>query len=205
MPSLAATSPPSGTRLWTAEEFLDWLQPGLHADLIDGERHMHSPVNFKHARLLNFFDRLLGTYVEQRKLGEVHRETVAIRLGARNVFLPDVMFFTNEQVARLHPTYAPFAPVFVVEALSPGNSERETNWKFAKYEEHGVQEYWILDPLRLQHEFYRRDGELLVQFAQADEQIRSSSIEGFWVKRSWLNPDELPEVTACLAEIKGKL
>ena len=204
MPSMAATSPPSGTRLWTAEEFLDWLEPGVKADLIDGNTDMHSPVNLKHARLLNFFHTLLMLYVEQRRLGEVHRELVAIRLSARNVFLPDIAYFTNAQVARLQPTFSPFAPTFVAEALSPGNPERDTVVKFPKYEEHGVQEYWILDPHHLRHQFFHRENELLVEFAQGAEQIRSSSIEGFWVKRSWLNPDKLPEVTACLTEITGK-
>ena len=98
---------------------MEWLQPGVHADLIDGEKTMHSPVNLKHARLLNFLDRLLGAYIEQKKLGELHREVVAVRLSTRNVFLPDLSFFTNEQVKRLAATHAPFAPTLVVEALSP--------------------------------------------------------------------------------------
>ena len=34
-------------RLWTADEFLEWLQPGVHSDLIDGEKFRHSPVNFR--------------------------------------------------------------------------------------------------------------------------------------------------------------
>lgn len=202
MPSLAATP---DLRLWTAEEFLDWLEPGIKADLIDGEKNMRSPVNLKHARLINFMDRLLGPYVESRKLGEVHRELVAVRLSARNVFLPDVAFFTNEQVARLHPTFAPFAPTFVVDALSPGNLERDLIEKFPKYEEHGVKEYWILDPDHLRHRFFRRQDELLVEFAQRGEKISSQSIKGFWVKRAWLNPEQLPEVTRCLQEVMGKL
>jgi hypothetical protein len=30
--------------LLTADEFLDWLKPEVHADLIDGEKTMHTPV-----------------------------------------------------------------------------------------------------------------------------------------------------------------
>ena len=40
----------------------------------------------------------------------------------------------------------PFAPTLVVEALSPNTAERDIGPKFAAYEEHGVNEYWILDP-----------------------------------------------------------
>jgi Uma2 family endonuclease len=106
-------------QLWTAEEFLDWLGPGVHADLIDGERFTHSPVNFRHGRLLNFLHHLLGLYVEQKGLGEVHREVIAVRLSSRNVFLPDLSYFTKEQVSRLAPAHAPFAPTWVADALSP--------------------------------------------------------------------------------------
>ena len=198
-------SPHAEARLWTAEEFLDWLDPGVKAELIDGEKHMHFPVNLKHARLTNFFHMLIALYVEHRKLGEVHRELVAIRLSPRNVFMPDIGFFNNEQVKGLQPTFAPFAPTFVAEVLSPWSEERDTNWKFARYEEHGVQEYWILDPEHLRHRFYRREGELLVEYAASGEQIASQSVQGFWVKRSWLQPEQLPEVSRCFAEITGTL
>lgn len=192
---------PPVPRLWTADEFLDWLEPGVHADLIDGEKSMHSPVNLRHARLVNFVDRLLAGYIEAQQLGELHREVVAVRLGSRNVFLPDLAFFTNEQVPRLLDTHAPLAPAYVLEALSPRTADRDLGPKFAAYEEHGVNEYWVLDPENLRHQFYRRDGELLVEFARTGEKIKSSVIRGFWVKRSWLNPAKLPSVQACLAEL----
>lgn len=191
-------------QLWTDEEFLHWLTPGVHADLIDGEKFMHSPVNLKHARLLNFLDRLLAAYVEQRQLGEVHREVVAVRLSTRNVFLPDLCYFTNTQVSKLAETYAPFAPTFVVEALSPNTADRDVGPKFAAYEEHGVREYWILDPEHLAHRFYGREGEILVEFGSGEATIHARTIPGFWVSRAWLNPDHLPEVSRCLSEILAK-
>ena len=201
MPTTSTISPAAGQRLWTDEEFLEWLQPGVHADLIDGEKTMHSPVNLKHARLLNFLDRLLGAYIEQKKLGELHREVVAVRLSTRNVFLPDLSFFTNEQVKRLAATHAPFAPTLVVEALSPRTAHLDTGPKFAAYEEHGVQEYWILETDSLAHRFYRREGELLVEFSQGDAKLAAQTVPGFWLKREWLNPEKLPAVADCLAEI----
>ncbi len=187
--------------LWTAEEFLQWLKPEVRADLIDGARHMHSPVSLRHARLLNFVHCLMSLYLEQRKLGEVHREVFAVRLASRQVFMPDLCYFTPEQVARLEPTFAPFAPTLVVEAISPGKADLDTGPKFAAYEEHGVREYWILDPERLAHRFYRREGELLVEFAAGSGWILAQTVPGFRVNRAWLNPQKLPPVNPCLAEI----
>ena len=163
-------------QLWTADDFLGWLEPGIHADLIDGEKFMHSPVNLRHARLLNFMDHLMRSYLA---------------------------FFTNEQVAGLRHTHAPFAPTLVVEALSPNTADRDVGPKFAAYEEHGVQEYWVLDPETLAHRFYRREGELLVEFGHGEEVIRAQTVPGFWLKRCWPNPEQLPQVAACLDGILG--
>lgn len=201
MLTLAAPPKPKGQPLLTSEEFLDWLQPGVFADLIDGEIVVHTPVNLRHARLVNFMDRLLGGYLDHEDLGELHRESVAVRLSTRETFMPDLAFFTKSQVARLAPTYAPFAPTFVLEALSPGTAERDTGQKFASYELHDVMEYWILDPQKLDHHFYRREGDMLSEFAADANRIDSASIAGFWVKRAWLQPDHLPKVHLCLREI----
>src|SRR5881296_3060504 len=136
MPTLVSISDKVEKQLWTAEEFLEWLEPGVHADLIGGEKFMHSPVRFNHADLVNFVDRLLAAYIEGKKLGRLYREVVAVRLSVRDVFLPDLAYFTNEQVARLLPTHAPFAPTLVVEALSPRSADVDTGPKFAAYEAH---------------------------------------------------------------------
>jgi len=198
----ALAQPKSGTRrLMTSEEFLEWSEPGVFADLIGGEIIMHSPVNLRHARLLNFMDRLLGSYIEHEDLGELHRESVAVRLSIRETFMPDLAFFSKPQAARLGETHAAFAPTFVLEALSPRTAQNDLGRKFAAYELHGVQEYWILDPEKLDHHFHRRAGDMLAEFAASEERIESSSILGFWVKRAWLNPAKLPSVSACLREI----
>lgn len=201
MPTTVSLSGREERQLWTAEEFLDWLQPGVHADLIDGERFMHSPVNLQHADLLNFLDRLLAGYIEAKKLGRLYREVVAVRLSTRNVFLPDLAYFTNEQVRQLTPTHAPLAPTLIVEALSPRTADRDVGPKFAAYEEHGVQEYWVLAPEDQVHRFYCREGQVLVEFGQGEEIIWCRCVPKFWVKRSWLDARNLPEVGPCLKEI----
>jgi len=201
MPTLVSESDRVERKLWTATDFLEWLKPGVHADLIYGEKFKHAPVNFRHARLLNFLFSLMHLYVERRKLGEVHREVVAVRLSTRNVFLPDLAYFTSDQIGRLAESHAPFAPALVVEALSPWSADRDVGPKFAAYEEHGVQEYWILDPDTRAHRFYHRQGEELVEFAAGEPVIRAHAISGFWVRREWFNADPLPEVAPCLEQV----
>lgn len=187
--------------LWTAEDFLAWLVPGVHADLINGERFMHSPVALRHVDLLNFVDGLLRLYIESKGLGKLYREVVAVRLSARNVFLPDLAFFTTEQVPRLGATFASEAPALAVEALSEWSADRDVGPKFAEYECAGVREYWVLDPATLAHRFYRRQGEILVEFAAGESVIRSEVVPGFWMERAWLDPDHLPKIAEALAQL----
>jgi Uma2 family endonuclease len=205
MPTMVSASNVIERQLWTADDFLDWLRPGVHADLIDGEKCMHSPVNLRHANLVNFVDRLLSHFIDRRGLGVLYRETVAVRLGSRNVFLPDLVFLTTEQARQVGETYVGFAPALVVEALSPTTAENDIGPKFAAYEEHGVAEYWVLDPETQAHRFYARDGELLVEFASGEEVIRSRQIDGFAMRRRWLGPGSAPSLDAALAEVEAGL
>jgi Uma2 family endonuclease len=198
-PSALASLP--GEKVWTADEFIAWLEPGVRADLLDGEVFMHSPVSLRHANLVNFLDRLMGLYVEARRLGAVHRESWVVRLSARRAVMPDVAYFTPEQVARFASTYSPVAPAFVVEVTSASSLDRDRILKFSAYEERGVQEYWLLDPENLEHRFYRLEGEYFTEFAQGEAVVRARALPGFWVRRAWLDPIGHPDVSQCLREI----
>ena len=201
MPTIVSAGEGLDRELWTSDEFLDWLEPGVFADLIDGARSMHTPVNLKHANLVNFLDNLLRLHLESKSLGRLYRESVAVRLSSRNTFLPDLAYYTPEQATRFGETFVPFAPTWVCEVLSPGTAERDIGPKFAAYEEHGVQEYWILNPQALVHRFFCRQGEFLVEFASETPRIFSASIPGFWVARKWLIPDSPPLVLECFHQI----
>jgi Uma2 family endonuclease len=193
---------PRVARMLTSEEFLDWLEPGVFADLIAGEIHMHSPVNIAHVRLTNFVDHLLRDFLDETETaGELHRETVAVRLTARETFMPDLSYFTPHQVVRFAETHALGAPMFCVEVLSPSSVKRDLGPKFAAYEQHGVQEYWILDPIAHEHRFFHRVGDLFEEFGLGEARIESKSIQHFWVTRAWLNPETAPKVSTCLREI----
>ena len=124
--------------LLTAEEFLEWLEPGTLADLIGGAMFMHSPVSIRHARLLNFLDFLLRSYLERHPLGELFREVVAVRLGSGSVFQPDLAFLRAERRNAIRDNYLDDAPDLVVEVLSPRTAARDTGPKFTAYERHGV-------------------------------------------------------------------
>ncbi len=202
MPTKVSVSADVEHELLTADDFLDWLEPGRHADLIDGEVFMHSPVSTRHARLASFLERLLGQYIEEHDLGTLYREVVAVRLSGRNVFLPDLSFYTGGREDADRGTYLLGAPDLVVEILSPRTADRDVGPKFAEYEQHGVREYWVLDPETLAHRFYHLEGEELVEFAHGEESIASFVISGFVLQRDWLDPNALPKVAEAFSRLR---
>jgi len=75
------------------------------------------------------------------------------------------------------------APNLVVEILSPASSQKDAKEKFQLYEEHGVQEYWmvhidekLIDVFRLEGDRYQ-----LAKIYTASDLIESKAIQGLVV------------------------
>jgi len=51
------------------EEFLDWLDEDKHAEWVNGEVVMHSPVSRGHNRLGKFLIKVLDAFNEEHDLG----------------------------------------------------------------------------------------------------------------------------------------
>lgn len=65
--------------------------------------------------------------------------------GGETVVQPDLCIVCDE--SKLTEQGCTGAPDWVAEIVSPGNSKKELDDKFALYEEAGVREYWIVHPL----------------------------------------------------------
>ncbi|WP_169313522.1 Uma2 family endonuclease [Spirochaeta africana] len=61
-----------------------------------------------------------------------------------SVVQPDVVVFCDS--SKLTDFGARGAPDLAVEVLSPYTSKKDLNDKFHLYEQHGVSEYWVVDP-----------------------------------------------------------
>jgi len=68
-----------------------------------------------------------------------------VRLNADTVVQPDLCIVCD--TSKLDEQGCNGAPDLIIEVLSPGNSRKERKEKFELYEEHQVQEYWIVEPV----------------------------------------------------------
>ena len=61
---------------------------------------------------------------------------------------PDVIYVANSSLDRLNDAYLEGPPDIVIEVCSNASSAVDRGDKFVVYEEIGVREYWLVDPLR---------------------------------------------------------
>ena len=149
-----------------------------------------APPTEEHGRGMLFLAALMRAYSEVRSGGQVMPDGYTQRLEAGTVRVPDVAYFRGESLHKLRPTFSEGAADLIVEIVSPDSRVRDRRDKFFDYAKAGVEEYWIVDPMRQRAEFYLlRDGVYEVVEQDAEGRIHSSALPGFFVRVEWLwNP-----------------
>lgn len=187
----------------TYEQFLDWLDEDTHADWVNGEVVMHSPISLQHQLIHKFLLQLLDTLVQTRGLGTVAHHPFQMKTGPELPGrAPDILFVANENLERLKPNVLEGPADLVVEVVSPSSRALDRGGKFFEYEGGGVREYWLIDPERRQAEFYVLGSRGVYDTVLVAENgiYQSRVLEGLWVKIDWFWRDPLPPVLGVLKE-----
>ena len=124
-------------------------------ELFKGKIFEMSPApNLKHQRVSLLVTRYLDRFFENQKCGlfvapfDVRLINFTKSTADNTVFTvvqPDLCVICDQ--SKLDKRGCIGSPDLVVEILSPGNSKKELGIKFNLYEENGVLEYWIVNPL----------------------------------------------------------
>jgi Uma2 family endonuclease len=168
-------------------EYLDWLTEETKADLINGVIYMQSPPSERHEKIFAFLFAVLQVYVVRKKLGIVRGSRTAIKFSEYNGTQPDLVFIGNAKRDLIHSYFVDGAADMVVEIVSPSTRHIDRVKKMALYAEHGVREYWLIDPERETAEFFsNKYGAWNEMAVTEDGMFRSQAIAGFWMKVEWL-------------------
>ncbi len=152
-------------RKLTVEEYLQLPESNSHTELIDGvlyvydgqEGNMARPTVL-HQRISMSITLFVARFLHNPGL---YNAPIDLILGD-NVVQPDILWISpdnttcHEVNGRLYG-----APNFVVEILSPSTHRKDKGAKFDLYDEHGVYEYWIVDPQEQLMEIYTRHENVL--------------------------------------------
>jgi Uma2 family endonuclease len=194
----AAAAPPAKM---TYAEFLAWADEDVSAEWVEGVVVLLSPASDQN--LADFLTALLRHFAEARDAGVIRSAPFQMKTGrdlpGRD---PDIVYIANEHVGRLKRTHLDGPADIAVEIISPESRARDRGEKFVEYQKGGVREYWLLDPLRKQAEFYRltEDGTYSLVTVAEEGVFHSSVLEGLWLKVEWLWQEPLHHLLAILRE-----
>ncbi len=115
-------------------------------ELLDGELVMAPSPNVPHQDISGSLFVLLKLFVDRTGLGRVFHAPLDVVLSTTSVVQPDLLFISNERDQILTEANIQGAPDLVVEVLSPSTTSRDWRIKLDLYAQHGVREYWVVDP-----------------------------------------------------------
>ena len=160
------------------------LPDGERAELIDGRIYYMSPPNTTHQRLVHFFDREIGNYV-QGKNGEceVFPAPFAVFLNEddTNYVEPDISVICDKN--KITNKGCNGAPDWAIEIVSPSSKSMDYFTKLFKYRTSGVREYWIVDPAKEMVTVYNFEKETMEEY-HFGEEVPAGIYEGFSIALS---------------------
>jgi Uma2 family endonuclease len=138
----------------SAEEYLAQYAETCH-EWVRGAVIKMTPVSLQHVRLTQYLLHLLNAYFAH-PIGTVLDAPFVMRLDAAGSYRePDLQVVLNANPGQLTDTEMIGPADICIEVVSRESVTRDYGDKFAEYEQAGVQEYWIIDPVRQTCHFYR--------------------------------------------------
>ena len=143
---MALPASPNALDLRTYDDLLAMPEDGNRYELIFGEIVMSAAPKTKHQRALMALSLTLGNYVMTHRLGELFAAPLDVKFSIYSVVQPDLLFVARARAHIVTEHFIDGAPDLVIEILSPSNRAQDLVKKAALYAQHGVTEYWIVDP-----------------------------------------------------------
>jgi len=139
-------------KIYTYADYYSWRFQE-RVELIKGRVFKMSPApNRGHQKISTSLSAMVWNFFQEHPC-EVYEAPFDVRLPIENkkgnkaetVVQPDLCVICD--LSKLDDRGCEGAPDLVVEILSPGNSQKEMKQKYEVYEEAGVKEYWLINPL----------------------------------------------------------
>ncbi len=138
---------------YTYADYLTWMDD-VRRELFDGFIKLMTPApSRRHQDISTNFMRILSVFLYKKDCKLYHAPS-DVRFPKDKKSKDDKQVYTVLQpdlfivcdLAKLDDRGCLGAPDLVIEIISPKKSKRDTHDKFDIYQEHGVREYWIVNP-----------------------------------------------------------
>jgi Uma2 family endonuclease len=179
----------------TEAEYINWSgEEGVRSEWVNGEVVIMNAVAGDHADLTVFVILLVGGFVASNDLGKVWTEPFQMRLpNQRRRRSPDLFYASSERLHHFEKTQFNGAPDLVVEIISPDSQNRDRREKFLEYQNAGVKEYWIPDPISRTFDAFALNSAGKYDLIPAENgQIQSRVLTGLFFRTEWVWQLKLP-------------
>lgn len=154
MTSITKLSQLDLNQTYSYADYITW-QFDESVELIKGKIQLKSPApNVRHQSISWYFTGMFFNYFHNKPCRAFaapfdvrlynKRKSIITNKEIFTVVQPDLCVICN--LEQLDVQGCNGAPDWIIEILSKGNSKRETQEKFALYQESGVKEYWLVYP-----------------------------------------------------------
>lgn len=177
------------TKRYTYSDYLTWnfrerveLIKGILYKMSPAPQRIHQKVSIELATMIKncLKDRKCELYTAPFDVRFIKEDQIKDD-NIVTVVQPDLCIICDQ--SKLDDAGCLGAPNMIVEILSPSSAQKDAKEKFQLYEEHGVQEYWmvhidekLIDVFHLENNKYQLD-----KIYTSSDQIKSAAIQGLIV------------------------
>ncbi|QXD15914.1 Uma2 family endonuclease [Rhodocaloribacter litoris] len=154
------------------------------AELIEGAVVVSPPPTPYHQEIVMNLGVELFQFARKHDRGKVLPAPVEVRFSETNVLQPDLLYIARERLRLIGEQRIEGVPDLVVEVLSPATAYYDLRQKKRIYEQAGVKEYWIVDPMEQSIElFLNASGQFApASRAEGTGAVTSKLLEGFTIE-----------------------
>ncbi|MEL6271702.1 MAG: Uma2 family endonuclease [Chloroflexota bacterium] len=181
-----------------AHDFYEWK---------DGAVIKMAPIHLAHDELSQYLSMLLRTYLSLRPVGMVRLAPFVMKLPNVNSSRePDLQVILNTNMDAFTPTGMLNAADIAIEIVSPESIKRDYEEKYAEYEQGGVTEYWLIDPIKQGAHIYRaREKGAYAGQPLVNGVYETNLLPGFKLDTALLWRDPLPDPLAIVKAVTDML
>ena len=172
------------TETVTLEQY-ETLPENTRAEVFDGVIYNMASPSQNHQTILTELLVLLRNYIYNKNGGcSVFPAPFDVKLNDNplTIVQPDIMVICDKN--KLDGKRCNGAPDFIIEIVSPGNASDDYIKKLYYYQNHGVREYWIVNPLKKIVQTYFFDGEEDSNAFLFEDEISAHIFTGLSIKIS---------------------
>lgn len=164
---------------YTYEDY-ERLPEGAPYQLIGGELVMTPSPSPYHQDILRTLGFKLVAFVEGKGLGKVYYAPIDVYFSETDTYQPDIVFISKGRLNIIGEKKIEGPPDLAIEILSPATAYYDLRIKKDTYEQSGVKEYWIVDPIQKTIEiFVNRNGRFEpVSAAKVEGEVESYLLNG---------------------------